>query len=642
MIIYMNIITQFKATEKPSELDKEALEVYFWLFSNRIDYGYRANATKKYSRIIFKTYEGKMPKVLPDKFIEKALLHEGDKQYCVSFNNKYNKELKKYFPNCKYAVLDVDDTSIYFNNLEIITKAFSKYNITICWYPSTVNNDGSINGWHGYIFFTEEHYYQRISALCESIANKEGLRIGSGCLEIFPNVPVDTGKKRDKDESTARLQHRLPCQEKFGVSLIKFSSDAMNKKSAITREEIDDISLAFYKGRKSNRFNNTSKYSESEARSFVENLKWTGEGETQDNVFKVAYFYRKSGISSWKELFDKVYDVVINAPDFAKYSKHTEDIEKVITNKVNYVLKKYQAGWQYKSREFIKRKTKKEELLSRIISSVQNGNINANQVHKDTGLALKTVYSYFKLHNAIINEYIAKVANDKVSSSSILKLHNNYSSTYTTYTPSLEENNRCVVRKSRNYNVQNEKQTIEERLGRLAKQILKLNKEDLHSVLNTKGNVNISALAKVLGCHRNSIKLTKDELTGLITSYLNQLQFDTPDTPDIVNTLTQLTSKRGISPAKEENVVEEVMLIKKPSEVIYELLDEPLGEPNNKKLSGFRLEILNGRETAVAIVDKTLSPEALELQELMNEMINPSTPMKEVNSLLFDARRSNT
>lgn len=587
-----------------AKFPQEWLDIYFNLFNVRIHYGIR-DRDKNYLRRPYKA-NSKLPKILHNNEIITALEHKGNRQYCVSFNNNYDKELKEYLPTCLYALLDIDDTSKYFNNLAEIDRVFAKYGIRIIWYKSTINSDGSFNGWHGYVFFNEYQHYHKVAGAFQKICDDNGLITIEGRnkhIELFPNVRSETVSIKNKNDEekkyTLPLMHRLPCQEGFGATLFEFCRDT-GKKSEITKEKIDELACKFYKDRKCKRGKQPSKYSREKVKSFVDNLAWTGSGQTQDNVYLTAYFYRKELGLERAELFDLVYEKVINAPNFNKYSKHTHEIQKIINYKLDHIFDtaKVQPGWQVKI--YTKRINNTENIIKKIKQAIKEGATNCSQISQATGLAYSTVNKYCKNDNSLL-ELMHKMKEKKVdftrSSSSICSdktptseikptfissncaLIQEESIANTTYTTSSRRRISCVEGKNDNIDKElmhksDKTKSIRGRqalsLEEIKQHISSLNLVQIKKTITKNGSLNISKLAGFTKFNRRTLMKWKKELRFYIKT-LPLGQQELRSISPLRGELIQQPNKIALNPVENS---QEDRLVKEEKEAVKTVISE--------------------------------------------------------------------
>lgn len=483
----MNIITDRKHRFERnnvilrSKYQPEAVNLVLDLFAGRKNYlsyplkdgkRYRTPITvsKKYlENLKKKGIKWKLPQFLTDQMIINAMEGSVDYMYGVNFAQSYKDQEGNWrndFP-INYGLIDLDhkpDRKVdYYSTPELVVDAFAKYGISI---HITESSD---TGKHCYFFLDYLVYPQNLARVIRHICKIEKLIVEDGLLELFPRVKAN-GKSLYK-------AHRLPCQPGSSHNIEEFAKLILHGKSTITNTEFDDLLKASFTKNPSK-----DKY-------FKEISKgWTRNGMTQWLTLKIAIWHRIYGeYDTINELHRLCVNFAINAPGYRKYCRHQEDIEQVMQSKVDEVWDN-NTKYEGSTNRYIKRKEIAKARLPILKRLIAEGK-SLNYIAKELKANKKTIKKLAEAHNiTFINSQTAHGTGDDITHTSLL-LRNKINSIGELVTSP---------------NVQNE--------------ISKLSRAKLKSVLNTKGNVNVSKLAKTLGCHRNTIKLSKAELTIYITN----------------------------------------------------------------------------------------------------------------------------
>jgi len=178
----------------------------------------------------------------------------------------------------------------------------------------------------------------RLACRARLALEREGFKIQSGSLEIFPN----TKRHAKKGKGISRFNaHRLPLQPGSGSYLL---DDALKPYS----DRVEDLLSAFqevaskqnmellesgleedYKKFKRSRFNHIGNSTEKWL-SYLESIKaqgWTGHGQTNQILLALAAYARVFLRFGGDELLAAVERMAINAPGYEQFCRHQHEIE---------------------------------------------------------------------------------------------------------------------------------------------------------------------------------------------------------------------------------------------------------------------------------------------------------------------------
>lgn len=423
----------------------------------------------------------KPPRFLNDQMIINAMEGTIDYQYGVGFAQSYKDELegrwRSDYPT-NYGLADLDhkpDRELdYYSTPEVVINAFAKYKIKLH------ETDSSETGKHAYFFLKFYVLPQNLARVIAYICKVEGLKVQDGLLELFPRVKAS--------KNVLYKGHRLPCQPGSSHNIEEFAKLILHGKSEITEDEFNELlKKSFTKNLSKEKY-------------FDEiNKGWTREGMTQWLTLKIAIWHRiYSEYNDIEELNKLCVDFAINAPGYKKYCGHQDDIENVMSQKVNEAWNnnhKYESANRYNKRSEIEK-----ERIPKIEEMLKQGN-SINQIALSLKADKRTV---IKLIKDKLPEW--DITGGEITHTLLIRSIKLNSIGELTTTMSQNE-------KSKNKST---KQKLEDKFN-------KLNRVELRSVRNSKDKVEVGKLAKLLNCSTKTLNRNlgnKDELTKLVNNQL--------------------------------------------------------------------------------------------------------------------------
>ncbi|MBW4547437.1 MAG: hypothetical protein KME25_23795 [Symplocastrum torsivum CPER-KK1] len=233
----------------------------------------------------------------------------------------------------RYALIDIDHGSSYHpeNNLENFQAVLgAAEKIGLC--RNMFVRSSESGGLHIYFFLPEPVPTFGLACAMKFALLDEGLQLGSGQLEIFPNV-----KAYSEEKFTNYNGHRLPLQSDsylLDADLQPITNDIshfLNVASMhTTKQDMEKLKEAIAVSRQKATFYNRSASSKKhEWKPHLESRiaqGWTGLAQTNDLLKDITcYGIVWKGLSS-PALIDYVVETAINAPGYAKYCRHQQEI----------------------------------------------------------------------------------------------------------------------------------------------------------------------------------------------------------------------------------------------------------------------------------------------------------------------------
>jgi len=246
----------------------------------------------------------------------------------------------RFKTDCKYLLLDIDKASPNHpanNPADYMMVIYTLRSIGLIGYVALRST------WSGgiHLYFPLPRAVNSFKLACRArlALEREGFKIASGQLEIFPNTKpyAQTGAG-----FSLFNPHRLPLQPGSGSCLL---DDALQPKS----ESVADLLRAFqtaaalqdmellesglqsdYDTFKKHRFNRSAD-SLSQWRSYLESIKaqgWTGRGQTNYILLHLAAYARVFLRLSGEQLIDAVESMAKSAPGYEQYCNHKRDIHQ--------------------------------------------------------------------------------------------------------------------------------------------------------------------------------------------------------------------------------------------------------------------------------------------------------------------------
>jgi hypothetical protein len=236
-----------------------------------------------------------------------------------------------------YALIDIDRDSPYHpdNNLENFRSVLgAAEKIGLCRYMLVRSSDSG--GLHVYFFLPEPVPTFGLACAMKFALLDEGLQLGGGQLEIFPNV-----KAYGKNKCTNYNGHRLPLQA--GSYLLDCDCQPVTNNIALfldwadqdaTHQDMEELKEAIAVAVPRQKATSYNRKSTSKAQEWKRHLEsriaqgWTGEGQTNDLLSDiVCYGIVWKGLSG-SALIGYVVETAINSPGYGKYCRHQQEIRQ--------------------------------------------------------------------------------------------------------------------------------------------------------------------------------------------------------------------------------------------------------------------------------------------------------------------------
>ncbi|MBD0343651.1 MAG: hypothetical protein ICV63_02190 [Coleofasciculus sp. Co-bin14] len=249
----------------------------------------------------------------------------------------------------RYALIDIDIDSPYHpdNNLENFRSVLgAAENIGLCRYMLVRSSESG--GLHVYFFLPEPVTTFGLACAMKFALLNEGLQLGSGQLEIFPNV-----KAYSKNKPTNYNAHRLPLQSGsylLDADLQPVTNDIshfLNVASMHTTkqdmEELKEAIAAAVSRQKATSYNRNALGKAQEWKQHLESrIKqgWTGEAQTNDLLKDIVCYGIVWERLSGEAVIDYVVKTATNAPGYREYCSHQNEIRQRATEWVHSTVSK--------------------------------------------------------------------------------------------------------------------------------------------------------------------------------------------------------------------------------------------------------------------------------------------------------------
>ena len=249
----------------------------------------------------------------------------------------------------RYALIDIDHGSSYHpeNNLEkfqLVLGAAEK--IGLC--RNMFVRSSESGGLHIYFFLPEPVPTFGLACAIKCALLDEGLQLGCGQLEIFPNV-----KAYSKNKPTNYNAHRLPLQagswlldsdcQPVTNDLSHFLCVAQMQATKQDMEELKKAIAAAVSRQKATSYNRSASSNAQEWKQHLESrIKqgWTGPAQTNDLLKDITCYGLVWQRLSEDALTDYVVETAINAPGYEKYCRHQQEIRQRAAEWVHTTLGK--------------------------------------------------------------------------------------------------------------------------------------------------------------------------------------------------------------------------------------------------------------------------------------------------------------
>jgi hypothetical protein len=235
----------------------------------------------------------------------------------------------------RYALIDIDRSSSYHpeNNLEkfqLVLGAAEK--IGLC--RNMLVRSSESGGLHIYFFLPEPVTTFGLACAMKFALLDEGLQLGAGQLEIFPNV-----KAYNKNKPTNYNGHRLPLQsgsylldadlQPVTNDIFHFLNVASMHTTKQDMEELKEAIAAAVTRQKATSYNRNATSKAQEWKQHLESRisqGWTGLAQTNDLLKDITCYGIVWQRLSEDALIDYVVETAINAPGYGKYCRHQQEI----------------------------------------------------------------------------------------------------------------------------------------------------------------------------------------------------------------------------------------------------------------------------------------------------------------------------
>jgi hypothetical protein len=234
-----------------------------------------------------------------------------------------------------YALIDIDKDSSYHpeNNLEkfqLVLGAAEK--IGLC--RNMLVRSSESEGLHIYFFLPEPVTTFGLACAMKFALLDEGLQLGGGQLEIFPNV-----KAYNKNKPTNYNAHRLPLQlgsylldadlQPVTNDISHFLNVASMHTTLLDMEELKEAIAAAVTRQKATSYNRNATSKAQEWKQHLESRisqGWTGLAQTNDLLKDITCYGIVWQRLSEDALIDYVVETAINAPGYREYCSHQQEI----------------------------------------------------------------------------------------------------------------------------------------------------------------------------------------------------------------------------------------------------------------------------------------------------------------------------
>ncbi len=237
----------------------------------------------------------------------------------------------------RYALIDIDKDSSYHpdnnsENFRAVLGAAEK--IGLC--RNMFVRSSESGGLHIYFFLPESVPTFGLACAIKFALLDEGLQLGCGQLEIFPNV-----KAYSKNKPTNYNAHRLPLQ--VGSYLLNSDCQPVTNNISLLldwadqdarHQDMEELKEAIAVAVPRQKATSYNRRSTSKAQEWKRHLEsriaqgWTGEGQTNDLLADiVCYGIVWKGLSS-PALIDYVVETAINSPGYSEYCSHQHQIRQ--------------------------------------------------------------------------------------------------------------------------------------------------------------------------------------------------------------------------------------------------------------------------------------------------------------------------
>jgi hypothetical protein len=236
-----------------------------------------------------------------------------------------------------YALIDIDIDSPYHpdNNLENFRSVLgAAEQIGLC--RNMLVRSSESGGLHVYFFLPEPVPTFGLACALKFALLNEGLQLGGGQLEIFPNV-----KAYSKNKPTNYNAHRLPLQ--VGSYLLDSDCQPVTNNIALfldwadqdaTHQDMEELKEAIAAAVPRQKATSYNRRASNKAQEWKQHLEsriaqgWTGEGQTNDLLSDiVCYGIVWKGLSS-PALINYVVETVSNSPGYREYCSHQHQIRQ--------------------------------------------------------------------------------------------------------------------------------------------------------------------------------------------------------------------------------------------------------------------------------------------------------------------------
>jgi len=244
-----------------------------------------------------------------------------------------------------YGMLDIDAGSPYChaNGIRQIQGALENLGIV----RTILIRSSHSGGLHLYLPLPEAVNTFNLAVALDTVLQDEGFTVAAGTLEIFPNIKQY--RPPGSEQPSSYRAHRLPLQPGTGSYLL---DDMLNPigdsldiffqhwSMASSHQDIESLSASlvtmrqrFDENRKATRnhqklFKTFRDAQKAQKTSPDEGIDWTGHGQTNEILGKLAWYGRVCCHLAGQALVDYIVTRAQNSPGYHRYCKHQKDIKK--------------------------------------------------------------------------------------------------------------------------------------------------------------------------------------------------------------------------------------------------------------------------------------------------------------------------
>lgn len=244
-----------------------------------------------------------------------------------------------------YGVLDIDAGSPYCNanGIRQIQDALEDLGIV----RTILIRSSHSGGLHLYFPLPEAVNTFNLAVTLDTTLRDEGFTVAAGTLEVFPNIKQYRPPK--SEQPSIYRAHRLPLQPGTGSYLL---DDMLNPigdsldiffqywSIATSHQDIDTLNASLVEMRQ--RFNESRKETRNHQKFFKEcwksqkaqktspgeGIAWTGNGQTNEILGKLAWYGRVCCHLAGQALVDYIVTRAQSSPGYYRYCNHQNDIKK--------------------------------------------------------------------------------------------------------------------------------------------------------------------------------------------------------------------------------------------------------------------------------------------------------------------------